>query len=431
MGGSRGGQDRENPIKHGGLSYSQYLHIVTPVSTLANIVAAPLCGLVLVSNLACLLVAGWFPAAAECFNHAGWFLVVGLNGLTFPSVCPECRQSMSTTMSFVPQKPRNTKFFPTAALVLLLATGSLAAETPQPEEGFVSLFDGKTLDGWKVGENADVFQVRDGMIVMECPATTRSPAHLFYVGGVSRHDFKNFDLKVDVLTFPRANSGIYFHTKYQESGWPKFGTGMPGGQQPRRLAPDRQPLWHPQHLVGAGGAAREQQGDVTILPKPPVKDNVWYTQEVLYQNGLMTVKLDGKTMFEYKIPDADVEHKLPTRSDLAAAGHLRPPGAPSDAGPYQQGVLQEHPRQGPARLKAGWPTPGAARHGKTLQADRASFPTQTGGHEFAVQIGRENQARLFGMQTALLFPDLPLQNAAGEVRLEPDFEAQGRWSGRA
>jgi beta-lactamase superfamily II metal-dependent hydrolase len=33
----------------------------------------PLCGLVLISNLASLLLAGWFPAAAEVFNHAGWF----------------------------------------------------------------------------------------------------------------------------------------------------------------------------------------------------------------------------------------------------------------------------------------------------------------------------------------------------------------------
>ena len=115
------------------------------------------------------------------------------------------------------------RFLLTAALVLLLATGSLAADTPQPEEGFVSLFDGKTLDGWKVGDNADIFQVRDGMIVMECPATNHRPAHLFYVGEVSRHDFKNFDLKVDVMTFPGANSGIYFHTKYQEAGWPKRG----------------------------------------------------------------------------------------------------------------------------------------------------------------------------------------------------------------
>jgi len=42
------------------------------VSTPASIVAAPLCGLVLASNLAGLLAAGWFPAAAECLNHAGW-----------------------------------------------------------------------------------------------------------------------------------------------------------------------------------------------------------------------------------------------------------------------------------------------------------------------------------------------------------------------
>jgi competence protein ComEC len=52
-----------------------YFHIVTPVSTPANVLAVPLCGLVLVSNLAGLVLAGWFPAAAELFNHAGWFLM--------------------------------------------------------------------------------------------------------------------------------------------------------------------------------------------------------------------------------------------------------------------------------------------------------------------------------------------------------------------
>jgi hypothetical protein len=50
---------------------SQYLHILTPVSTPADMVAVPLCGLMLASNLASLLVTGWFPAASECFNHAG------------------------------------------------------------------------------------------------------------------------------------------------------------------------------------------------------------------------------------------------------------------------------------------------------------------------------------------------------------------------
>jgi competence protein ComEC len=52
-----------------------YFHIVTPVSTPANVLAVPLCALVLVSNLASLLLAGWFQLAAELFNHAGWFLM--------------------------------------------------------------------------------------------------------------------------------------------------------------------------------------------------------------------------------------------------------------------------------------------------------------------------------------------------------------------
>jgi competence protein ComEC len=52
-----------------------YFNLVTPVSTPANIVAVPLCGLVLMSNLAGLLFAAWCPWATELFNHAGWFLM--------------------------------------------------------------------------------------------------------------------------------------------------------------------------------------------------------------------------------------------------------------------------------------------------------------------------------------------------------------------
>jgi competence protein ComEC len=52
-----------------------YFNIVTPVSTPANLIAVPLCALVLISNLTSLLLAGWFQSAAVIFNHAGWFLM--------------------------------------------------------------------------------------------------------------------------------------------------------------------------------------------------------------------------------------------------------------------------------------------------------------------------------------------------------------------
>jgi len=52
-----------------------YFNILTPVSTPANLLAVPLCAVVLISNLASLLLASWFHGAAELFNHAGWFLM--------------------------------------------------------------------------------------------------------------------------------------------------------------------------------------------------------------------------------------------------------------------------------------------------------------------------------------------------------------------
>ncbi len=219
------------------------------------------------------------------------------------------------------------RFLVSATLVLLLAGGARAADTPQLKDGFVSLFDGKSLDGWKVGENAHVFKVHEGMIVMECPPTTHTPAHLFYVGDVGNHDFKNFDLKVDVMTFPKANSGIYFHTKFQESGWPQLGlecqvdnshvdwrrTGSLYGIMNISWGPETPP--------------KNNKQETRILDQAPVTDNVWYTQEIIYQDGQVEVKLDGKTVIDYKIPEAGVEHKLSTgvtwlpRGTFALQGH--------------------------------------------------------------------------------------------------------------
>ena len=230
------------------------------------------------------------------------------------------------------------RFPATAAIVLTVASNCFAADTPQPEEGFVSLFDGKSLNGWKVGENADLFQVRDGMIVMECPATIQSPAHLFYDGDVHHHDFQNFDLKVDVLTFPKANSGIYFHTKYQESGWPNSGIECQVNNSHvdwRRTGS----LWALKNLSwGPETPPKDNKEPVAILPKPLVKDNVWYTEEVIYRDGQITIKLDGKTVMEYTVSHADIKHAIPNntgtwlpRGTFALQGHPPMPGQISKA----------------------------------------------------------------------------------------------------
>jgi hypothetical protein len=59
---------------------------------------------------------------------------------------------------------------------------------------WVSLFDGKSLKGWKVGENAKTFSVQNGEIVVH-----GETAHLFYEGDYMKHDFKNFEFRAQVM----------------------------------------------------------------------------------------------------------------------------------------------------------------------------------------------------------------------------------------
>lgn len=86
------------------------------------------------------------------------------------------------------------------------------------ELGWVAIWDGETLDGWRASENTESFWVEDGRIVVDGPRS-----HLFYEGPVAGGDFVNFEFKSDVYTYPEANSGVFFHTRFQDYGWPQYG----------------------------------------------------------------------------------------------------------------------------------------------------------------------------------------------------------------
>lgn len=107
-------------------------------------------------------------------------------------------------------------------LLLLLVFPVLAAcsglKNAKGNHGWVGLFDGKTLNGWKASEHPGTFSVENGSIKV-----SGERSHLFYIGSVRNHDFKNFELKAEVKTTLGSNSGIYFHTAYQEVGFPSKG----------------------------------------------------------------------------------------------------------------------------------------------------------------------------------------------------------------
>ncbi|NOY00333.1 MAG: DUF1080 domain-containing protein, partial [Verrucomicrobia bacterium] len=102
--------------------------------------------------------------------------------------------------------------------LLTLLVFSLAwtnAQSKPDAEGFVSIFNGKDLNGWKAGsENPGSFNVKDGLLVVDGPR-----CHLFYIGKVGGADFKNFELKLKAKTTKGSNGGVYFHTKFQDEGW--------------------------------------------------------------------------------------------------------------------------------------------------------------------------------------------------------------------
>ena len=97
-------------------------------------------------------------------------------------------------------------------------SSSSLAQTSGDDEYWVSLFDGASLAGWKASESPASFSVSAGEIVARGPR-----AHLFYVGPVANHEWKEFELILETKTLSSANSGVYFHTRFQETGFPEVG----------------------------------------------------------------------------------------------------------------------------------------------------------------------------------------------------------------
>ncbi len=103
-------------------------------------------------------------------------------------------------------------------LMFILSLWNLPSCTFLEEKKWVSLYNGKDLAGWQISEHPESFSVVDGVIT-----AVGERAHLFYNGSALGKGFKDFELMLEVKTYPEANSGIYFHTAYQAEGWPKEG----------------------------------------------------------------------------------------------------------------------------------------------------------------------------------------------------------------
>lgn len=144
------------------------------------------------------------------------------------------------------------------------------------------MFDGKTLAGWKASANARSFKVVDGQLACDGPRS-----HLFYVGADGQADFTNFEFSAEVLTRNGANSGVYFHTEFQEDGFPEKGfeaqvLNVPGGQGGYRE----------NKLTGSLYGLRN-------VYKAMARDDDWFRLNVLVKGKRIQIRVNDLLLVDY------------------------------------------------------------------------------------------------------------------------------------
>jgi len=175
---------------------------------------------------------------------------------------------------------RSVPLFAWLALSVLCQSSS-ATEN----DGWAALFDGKSLNGWKASENSDSFKVREGTVVCDGPRS-----HLFYTGNVQDANFKNFELVVDVMTRPGANSGVYFHTKYQEIGWPEKGFEAQINNS---------------HVGNGGYRELKMTGSlygIRNIYKALFSDDEWNTMHIMVRGKRIVIKVNDLLLVDYTEP---------------------------------------------------------------------------------------------------------------------------------
>jgi len=175
-------------------------------------------------------------------------------------------------------------------VILVLILFAIACNKPKDAEEsnsgekesndeWISLFDGKSLEGWQASENKGTFTVKDGMIAVD-----GDRSHLFYMGQVGNHDFKNFEFKASIMTKPGANSGLFFHTEYQETGWPAKGIEV--------QVNNTQSDWR---RTGSLYAIQDIRDTLA-------QDDQWFTQHIIVKDNKVTVELTDKVINAYTEP---------------------------------------------------------------------------------------------------------------------------------
>jgi hypothetical protein len=196
------------------------------------------------------------------------------------------------------------------------------------EDGWIQLFNGKDLTGWKMydppsgqfkglkqvknddgkvtafvgilkdGKEVTLWQVKDGMIVGGGPAS-----HLF-----TETEADNFKYRVEAKINDKGNSGQYFRTK--------FGPGFPAGYECQINATHGDPIRTGSIYPNPAPLAKFKD-KICVMNVAPHKPDEFFTQEVIADGAKITVIVNGKTT----VDNFEDPNKTFTKGHFALQGH--------------------------------------------------------------------------------------------------------------
>jgi type 1 glutamine amidotransferase len=168
-------------------------------------------------------------------------------------------------------------------LFLACVAATACGATEQGDDGWIPLLSSQQdlEKNWKASENQGTFKFENGELVVH-----GARSHLFYAGPVKNATFKDFEFKAQVKTTQGSNSGIYFHTQYQDTDWPAKGFEC----QVNTTHSD------PKKTGGLYGIQ-------DVMNNAPSKDGQWFDYYIKVQGKHVIIKIDGKTTVDWTEPE--------------------------------------------------------------------------------------------------------------------------------
>ena len=226
------------------------------------------------------------------------------------------------------------RLFRACSLFAALLAGAAGVATPADdkaaEDGWIPLFNGKDLTGWRIhpspnkgafqktaevkdpatgavtgfvgikdGKEIPLWTVKDGLLVGSGPAS-----HIFTV----KDDYTDFHYRVEAKINDKGNSGQYFRTK--------FGPGFPAGYEAQINATHGDPIKTGSLYPDGRTKLGMYKKDITVMNTAAHKPDEFFVQEVIADGPHIQIFVNGNKTIDFTDPNNTY-----TKGCFALQGH--------------------------------------------------------------------------------------------------------------